>query len=77
MIQDKVIEIIVDIFEIKMKDITEDSNQNDIENWDSIGHLRLIMALEDSFNIKFLTSEIQGLDSVRKIIDLIKVRGNE
>ena len=39
------------IFEIKIKDINDNTNPDSVEKWDSLQQLNLAMAIEDEFNI--------------------------
>ena len=43
----------------------------DVEGWDSLTHINLIVAIEREFKIRFVTSEIQGLKNVGELMDLI------
>jgi acyl carrier protein len=49
----------------------EKMEKKDIQDWDSINHLNLIIELEDVFNITFSVEEIQELDSFEKILQLL------
>ena len=42
----------------------------DVENWDSLNHIDLIVAVERKFKIKFTTREIMGLDTVGDLAEL-------
>ena len=53
-------------------DITEDLEFNSIEEWDSIGHMGLIAALEEEFNISFETDDIVEFSSYKKGIEILK-----
>lgn len=50
--------------------LTEDQLQGlkyqDIEAWDSVGHMTLVSAIEDAFDIMMDTDDIIGLDSYEK-----------
>lgn len=48
--------------------ISEDTQQSDIEEWDSINHLSLILALEETFGKKFSIEQIEASKSVRQIL---------
>ncbi len=52
--------------------ITEDTKKDDIEEWDSINHLNLIVELEDKLKISFSKEEIEKMDSVSKLIEILK-----
>ena len=43
----------------------------DVYEWDSLGHIRLIVATEKAFGVKFKTSQINGFENVGQLVDLI------
>ena len=43
----------------------------DVGEWDSLGHIRLIVATEKAFGVRFKTSEINGFENVGQLVDLI------
>ncbi len=51
----------------------EDINMNTIENWDSLAHLKIIIALEEEFDIEFEPDEIylmkKGASKIKEIIE--------
>ena len=51
--------------------ITEETKRDDLEEWDSINHLNLIVELEDKLKISFTKDEIEHLDSVKQLMDII------
>lgn len=60
------------ILEIPEEQVTADLSINSAENWDSLGHLNLILAIEDEFNVKFLTKEIPELNSIKIITEALE-----
>ena len=51
--------------------IKESSTPADVEGWDSLKHIELIINIEAYYNIKFTTTEIMGLVNIGTIIGLI------
>lgn len=59
-----------DVFDLDDLVITPDTSAEDVEEWDSLSHVRLIVAIERKFKFKFTNSEI---DSLKNVGDLAKV----
>jgi acyl carrier protein len=51
--------------------ITEETTKADIENWDSLSHLTLILELESAFNLSFEIEQIEQIKSVKDILTYI------
>ncbi|MGC2661736.1 MAG: acyl carrier protein [Bryobacteraceae bacterium] len=43
----------------------------DVEDWDSLTHTNLIVAIEKEFKIRFTTGEVRKMNNVGDLIDLI------
>jgi acyl carrier protein len=52
--------------------LTPQLTARDVERWDSLNHILLVVAVEQKFGIKFATGEIDGLENVGQFIDLIE-----
>ena len=48
-----------------------ETSAKDIEGWDSLTHLSLIVAVEMRFGIKIRTSDIERLQNVGELVDVI------
>tara|TARA_Y100000992_G_C21074641_1_gene400322 strand:+ start:374 stop:607 length:234 start_codon:yes stop_codon:yes gene_type:complete len=59
----KYLEIFKETFNVK--EISEDVKYNEIPEWDSIGHMTLMSALEEKFNISIETDDIVDFSSVK------------
>lgn len=49
-------------------------SKDDISEWDSLGHLKLLLGLEEEFGIQFSMEEAGTLSSLQDIFNLIKTR---
>ncbi len=58
-------EVMCETLQIKEKDLDGLTYQG-TEGWDSVGHMNLISALEDTFDIMFDTEDIINFDSYEK-----------
>ena len=52
-------------------EISESSTSEQIENWDSLAHLRVCMAIEDRFNVSIPMETISELRSVQAIVEFL------
>ena len=67
-----IIEIFEDILDVKKGTVKLSSNSSDINEWDSIATVNIIVALEDEFRIKFKLEDIQTVKSVQDFVDLVQ-----
>ena len=75
-IVDEISAIMSDVFDMDLEpgSVTAETTAKDIEEWDSLSHIRLIVAIERKFNVKFKNSEIESLKSVGDLITLIEAK---
>ena len=69
---DKYKKIFQESLNINDKDFSENLNYNDIPEWDSIGHMTLIAALEENYNISIETDDIVDFSSFNKGKEILK-----
>ena len=60
-----------DIFDDPSLEITESTTADDVEAWDSLTHIDLIVQVEAEFKIKLSTGEVRNLKNVGDFIALI------
>lgn len=70
----KLKEIFEEIFDDNLPEFTEEFSQEDIEEWDSLANIQLIVGVEKQFNIHFTSSEVEELNSVGNLINAIKTK---
>ncbi len=68
----ELVSIFEEVFEVEDMEITEETNSDDIEDWNSLNHLTLIGEIEQAFNIKFSMQEMLEIKSVKKILNIIE-----
>lgn len=67
-------QIFEDVFDEASIKVTPELTAKDVDGWDSLTHIRLILTVEKAFKIKFSTSEIGKLGNVGDLVALIKAR---
>lgn len=68
---DQVFQEVFDDEGIHVKDTT---TANDIEDWDSLEHINLVVAIEKRFGMKFSMGEVTGMKNVGEMVDIIMER---
>ncbi len=75
MIMNNLIEKLTDIFREVFDDdsivLRNELTADDVENWDSLTHINLIVAIEKEFKVRFTTGEVSGLKNVGDLISLV------
>ena len=71
-ILEKLNEVFHDVFDNNDIVVTEQTNANDIEEWDSLIHITLISAVEDEFDVSFDMKTVVSMKNVGDMIDAIE-----
>ena len=71
-ILEKLNEVFHDAFDNNDIVVTEQTNANDIEEWDSLIHITLISAVEDEFDVSFDMKTVVSMKNVGDMIDAIE-----
>ena len=67
---EKLTDIFRDIFDDDDLVLTEQMTAEDVDEWDSLSHIRLIVAVEKDFGVSFSSSEIASLENVAQLAEL-------
>ena len=69
--KEKYIEAFVESLDVR-KDQVPGLEYQSVPSWDSVGHMGLVAAIEDAFDIQFETDDIVEFNSFKKGIELLK-----
>jgi acyl carrier protein len=73
--EEKLKQILANVFETEIENINNDTSQDTLDNWDSIHHLNLILALEEAYNIQLSDEEVVQLLSFQLIKIILEEKG--
>jgi acyl carrier protein len=62
--KERIKEVMARTFDIPISDITDDAKINGIPNWDSLGHMLLMLELEAEFSVSISTDDMTNLLSL-------------
>ena len=70
-------QLIAETFSVDASLITDDLKYQGIPQWDSVGHMNLIAALEDSFDLMLDMDDVIGMNSIAVCKNILKKYGAE
>ena len=68
----KLNEIFQEVFDDDDLAIKPDYSAGDVDGWDSLTHIRMLLTVEKTFGVKFSTSEVGQLQTVGDLVRLIQ-----
>lgn len=73
--ENKIKEIMSNVFNVPVEEITTDSSPDTIETWDSLSHMNLILALEQNLGVSFTPEETIEMMSYELILYTLNEKG--
>lgn len=74
---DELTQVFEEVFDQSGVKITPETTANNVEGWDSMSHVTMLMAVEDHFKIEFKPYEIANLVNVGALVSLIEKKLGE
>ena len=70
---EKLNEVFEDVLDLdETPNLSDETSANDIEEWDSLSHVQLVVAVEKAFKVKFTSAEIMKWQNVGQMVDSIQ-----
>jgi acyl carrier protein len=70
-VREQVVDIVATIVGVDPAQVDENSSSSSLAGWDSLRHMKLVLAVEEAFRIRFTDDEIVSITDVRSIIRLL------
>lgn len=67
-------EVFRDVFDDDEIEVSAETTAEDIEDWDSLEHINLVVAVEKRFDVKFSMGEVTGMKNVGEMVGIILER---
>jgi acyl carrier protein len=61
-----------DVLDLPDLELASESSATNVDGWDSLAHVNLVVAIEKRYGVKFALGELQGLKNVGEMADLIQ-----
>ena len=70
--EDRIKKVMRDVFNIDIASIGSESSPDNIENWDSLKHMNLIVALEEEFDAEIPDDQAEAITTVKQAVAFIE-----
>jgi acyl carrier protein len=71
---DRVRGIAADVLLVDTARLTTESSPENIESWDSVQHLNLVLALEESFGLQFAPEEMDKMKTLGQMAGVVAAK---
>jgi acyl carrier protein len=71
---DDIRQTVAEVFLIEVQQVSAESSPESIPAWDSMGHLSLVLTLEQKFGVKFDPDQIPQLTSIQAIAEAVAAK---
>jgi acyl carrier protein len=74
-VDDRLARVFQKTFNLARERFSKDLVPEDVPNWDSIGHMNLVTAMESEFGVQFEVDDIMEMSSAAKILEILQSKG--
>jgi acyl carrier protein len=71
---EKIKQVFNSVFQVSPEQVSDTLSPQDVSGWDSLGHVRLVTALQEQFGVEFDVDEIMSMENVAEIKKIIAAR---
>lgn len=67
--------VLLEVFDDPSLGIESNTSRDELADWDSIAHLKIVLALEERFGLEFDTDEVASIRTVGEFVSALQARG--
>ena len=71
LVNDEIFELISDLFDVDLQEVSLDSSPDTLPAWDSLGHMRLMAAIEERFRLTLSPEEQVDMLTVDLVVESV------
>ena len=61
---DPLVQVFAEVLEIDAEELNDDSSPDNVKEWDSLAAMKLVVAIEEKFNVKLSTKDIIKMSTI-------------
>lgn len=73
-VRTKIRDLLRDIVDLDTLEITDETDASQVEWWDSLVHLKLLVAIEEEWDLSFDIAELGAPENVGQLVDMIRAK---
>lgn len=73
-VYDQLTEVFQDVFDDDAISLSDHMTAKDVDGWDSLNHINLVVGVEQEFGVQFKTAEVAQLANVGEFVNLIQTK---
>jgi acyl carrier protein len=71
-VNQRLTQVLCDVLDLDPARVGPDLMREEVDQWDSLNHLKVVTAVEEAFDLKLTMQEIESVDGIARLIDLLE-----
>jgi acyl carrier protein len=71
-VNQRLTQVLCDVLDLDPARVGPDLMREEVDQWDSLNHLKVVTAVEEAFDLKLTMQEIESVDRIARLIDLLE-----
>jgi acyl carrier protein len=71
-VNQRLTQVLCDVLDLDPAVVGPNLTRDEVDQWDSLNHLKVVTAVEEAFDLKLTMQEIESVDGIARLIDLLE-----